>query len=152
MLKGPGKYLVLMTWWILVCFVIQLYSYPVASYLSSYLIYLIAFIFTICGAALLNLLESRFELWSHRGLCGKLILLTIAYTATIGANLIAIMIFDSLNYHLRYGLDLYFGGDAGGSFGLLYVPSIVIYWGIGMVVCTVVSVFGRLKKRHRTNK
>ena len=145
MLRGPGKYLVMMIWWILVFFFVQLYSDPLWSYVSSYLVYFIAFAFTLGGAILLNLLESRLRLWSRRRRWGKLIIIATAYTVAIGASFVLTIVLDS------YDVVADLGGDAGGSFGLLYLPSIVFYLIAGAVVCTLVSVVEALKKVQQTS-
>ena len=133
MLHGPGKYLFMMIWWILAFFFVQLQSCPLQTYLSSYLVYFIAFPFVLAVAVLLDLLEWRTAIWSRRRLWGRFVVLATAYTVAIGASLVATVVLDS------YRLVRYFGGDAGGSFGLLYLPRIVVYWLGGGAVCGLVQ-------------
>ena len=142
MLRGPGKYLLAMIWWILVFFFLRLYSYPFRDYLSSYLVFFIPLAFTVAVGFILNLFESKFRFWSTRSHWGRCFIITSAYTGAIGASLIITIVLDSRN------LVAYFGGDPEGSFGVLYVPSIVFYWIAGAVVCGLVSLIQVLKTRR----
>ena len=80
------------------------------------------------------------KFWSHRRLWGRFVILATAYTVVIGASLVFTCVLDS------YRLVAYFGGDAEGSFGLLYFPSIVFYWLVGAVVCGVGSITQTLNR------
>jgi hypothetical protein len=134
MVNGPGKYLIVMIWWILAFFLMNLCSHPLWAYTSSYVVYFIAFVVTLGSAVFLNVLESRFKLWSHRGLWGRFVILATAYTIVGVVSLAVTFVLDS------YRLLAYFGGDAEGCFALLYIPSIVLYWLVGTVVCGVCSI------------
>lgn len=144
MLRGPGKYMVVMTWWILVLFFATLCRYSLLDYLSSYLVFFIAFAFTLGVGILLNLFESTLNLWPKTKRWGRFIIMNTAYTVAIGASLIVTIRLDS------FGVVAYFGGDSAGSFALLYLPSIVFYWVVGATVCGTISVAEALKRRDRT--
>ena len=131
-MTGPGKYLVLMIWWILAFFILQIASFSIWAHFSSYLVFFIAFAFTLAFAIALNLMEAKRKLWSRRGHWGKYVVLTSAYTVAIVASLVVTVTLDS------YRLVAYVGGDAGGSFGLLYIPSVLFYWLAGAVVCAII--------------
>ncbi len=141
MLRGPAKHLVIMIWWILLSFFLHVFSYPLQGYLSSYLVYFIPFGFVLGVAVLLNLCEWRLRLWSNSKHWGRLLILGTAYTVAIGASLVVTI---SLNSR---GAVAYFGGDAEGSIGLFYLPSIVFYWIAGAAACGYVSVVQTTKKR-----
>jgi len=137
LLKGPGLYLILMTWWIVVFFVIALFSYPVTSYLSSYLPFFIAFVVILASGIVLNIMETKFFFWRDMGHWGRFLMLTGSYAVAIIVILVITMILDS------YRLVGYFRGDPEGSFGMLYVSSVIFYLLAGVIVSVVLSVKGK---------
>ena len=139
--SGPGKYLLLMTWWIFVFFAICLFSYPVAGYLTSYIPFWVAFALTLIFSLFLNLADGAFTFWRRVGYWGKFATLMGSYSSTIIAILIISLILSS------HGTISYFGGDPAGSFGMLYIPSIVFYGVIGMVLIIGLTGMRGLKRR-----
>lgn len=133
MVGRPGKYLIVMIWWIMAAFFVQLPFHPLWRYFSSYLAYFVVFFFALVVATLLNVMESRAGSWSRRGVWGKFVLLATAYTVTMMASLIVTIVLDG------YRVVAYFGADACGSVGLLYLPSIGFYWVAGGVVCGILQ-------------
>ena len=121
LLKGPGTYLVLMTWWVFVFFVVSLRSYPIAHHLSSYLPFFIAFAVSIAFGLTLNLTNARWSFWLRLPLWAKILTLIAGYAANVVVILIITVTLDS------YRLIDYFGGDPEGSFGMLYIPSAAAY-------------------------
>jgi len=75
------------------------------------------------------------------GSWGKLATLMISYASTIIVSLIVTIVLSS------YGMIDYFGGDPEGSFEMLYIPSIVFYGGVGMVVIFGLKAIKEVKKR-----
>lgn len=139
LLNGPGVHLVLMTWWIFAIFIAHLFWSPLGtppSHLSFSAPYSIAFAVTIAFAIALNLTNIQWSFWP--GLPGwkKILVLVVAYAATIIVILIVTVTLDS--YHV---IDL---GCPAGSFGMLYIPSIVAYFMLGalaMLVLKVIAIF-----------
>jgi len=82
------------------------------------------------------------------GYWGKFAALMGSYSSTIIAILIISLILSS------HGMISYFGGDPEGSFGMLYIPSIVFYGVVGMVLIIGLTAMKGLKKRlsNRTPK
>ena len=71
---------------------------------------------------------------------GKYLMIMSAYTAQMILILISVLLLDSARV-LKY-----YGGDAGGSVGLLYFPSIVIYWFTGAALGILGEAFHWIRK------
>ncbi len=138
---GPGKFLLLMTWWIFVFFIFCLFSYPVPHYLTSYIPFFVAFGFTLMFSLFLNVADGALDFWERMGYWGKFATLMGFYSSTILSILIVSVILSS------HGMISYFGGDPEGSFGMLYLPSIVFYGAVGMVLIIGLTAINGLKKR-----
>jgi len=136
-LRGPGRYLLLMTWWIWVFLLIDLLSHSLRQHLLSFLAYLVFFFCTAGTALVLNRLEARMQRWSRSALAGRLLILAISYTAAMLASLCLTAVLDS-----RSWLS-YFGREAEASFGFLTLHSIVLYWVLGLTVGGVAGVLRR---------
>jgi len=134
MTKNPAFYLILMTCWIVPFFFVYLFSYPVWNYFSSYLPFFISFIVVAVYAYFLSFLNLKFSFWERYGHWKRFFVLIAAYAVTIISILTIIVILDDK------GLIKYFGGDAGGSFGLLFVPSIIFYFIFGILFSTIITV------------
>jgi len=110
-----------MSWWIAPFFIVALLSRPIGENIRSYLPFFISFIVFAAAGCLLGFLDARFGFWTRAGLWKRGLILVIGYAATAITALLLTIIVD------YYGLISYFGGDAAGSFGLLYIPSIIFY-------------------------
>lgn len=128
MVKNPVFYFILMSWWIILFFIFALLSYPVGKYFSSYLPFFISFAVIAVYAFFLSFLNSKFNFWERYGHWKRFFVLIGTYSITIISILIIVVTLDS------NGLIQYFGGDAGGSFGLLFLPSIILYFILGVLV------------------
>jgi hypothetical protein len=126
--SGPGKYLLLMTWWVFVFFAICLFSYPVTLYLTSYIPFFVAFALTLIFSLFLNLADGAFTFWRRMGYFGKFATLMGFYSSTVIAILVTCLILSS------DGIISYFDGDRVGDFGWLYIPSIFFYGFAGIVL------------------
>ena len=142
---GPGKYLLLMTWWVFVFLAICLFSYPVTRYLTSYIPFLVAFALTLIFSLFLNLAEGAFTFWRRMDYLGKFATLMGFYSSTVIAILIICLILSS------DGLISYFDGDRVGSFGWLYIPPIFFYGFAGMVL-TIGLVAKKERKKRLSQK
>jgi hypothetical protein len=127
--RNPGLYLFLMGWWIIPFFVTELATHPVNKYFSSYVPFFIAFAVLGSSAYILGLLNGAFGFWARCSVWKRFGLLVGVYALSVILIVVLVIILDS------YGLVKYFGGDAGGSFGLFFIPSIVIYIVLGMLIC-----------------
>ncbi len=143
---GPGKYLLLMTCWIFVFFVICVFSCPVTRYLTSYIPFFVAFSLSLIFSLLLNLAEGVFAFWRRMGYWGKFAILMGFYSSNIIAILIISLILSS------HGVISYFGGDPEGSFGMLYIPSIFFYGVVGTVLMLGLTAMKVLKKGYLTSR
>lgn len=132
--KNPGLYLFLMGWWIIPFFVIELASHPVNKYFSSYVPFFIAFVVLGASGYVLGLLNGSFGFWTRYNVWKRFGLLVGVYALSVILIVVLVIILDA------YHLVAYFGGDAGGSFGLLFIPSIVVNIVLGMIICLAVGV------------
>jgi hypothetical protein len=127
MFGKSGKYLLLMTyWWILPFLVISLSEFPLWANLPSYYTYFIPFIITGIFSFLCGLVETQTDWWSRAGFWKRYLALNGLYISNI-----FLIIFVTITLH-NYRMLRYFGGDAEGSFGLLYPYTIVFYLLVGI--------------------
>jgi hypothetical protein len=136
-MRKPGTYLLLMAWWIVPFFILALASYPVGAYLTSYVPFLAAFVIIPVCAFILAGLDARLEFWERFGFWKRYFVLTGAYALTM---VIVLAVTVTLDF---YGLAGYFRGDAAGSFGMLYIPSVVFYFVSGALFCAAASFLQR---------
>jgi len=127
--RHPGVLLLAMMSWIAPFLALDLFSHSVMADAASFVPYWVVGGFAVTGILLLEFLEHRLRIWSQRGLWGKFVVAMSAYSVVIGASLTVTVLLDA------FGYVAYFGGDAGGSFGLLYVPSVILFWVVGGVIC-----------------
>jgi len=139
--KRPGLYLVLMGWWILVFLGIDLARYPIHGFLLSYVPYFVALILFMVFAVFLTFLDFKFNWWERMRHWGRFLLLIGSYAITTIAILVIVITLDS------WRLIQYFGGDAGGSFGLLFVPSILVYFICGAILSAVLTAKQVIKRK-----
>jgi hypothetical protein len=137
MIRRPGMLLIIMMWWTMPFFIRDMLTYNSYKYLSSYLTYIIGWSVAIICGTLLNLIESKWIPWNSMRYWGKYATIMMAYIVTVIVIVSIIIILD------EYRIVEYFGGDAGGSFGLLYGPSILGYIILGLIG-------SRLLNRKRT--
>ena len=118
----PGMVVACMSlWWVLPFFLRDVREFDVGTDLPSFMSYFIAFGGVFLLIPTVWVVEWRWGLWAKRRFGGR---------ALYAALLYAILVCGVLLVHIHLdacGLIEYFGGDAGGSFGLLYVPSAVFY-------------------------
>lgn len=126
---SSGKYLIIMTyWWIVPFFIIGLISFPLRQYIDSYYPFFIAFIITIIIGFICGALEGRYDYWHRSGYWKKYFIINGIYLLNIIFILIITLILDCFHF------IKYFGGDAAGSFGMLYIPSVIFYLLFGLIV------------------
>lgn len=131
---GPGTHLLWMTgWWILPFFVIAIAKFPIAGHVKSYLPFAIAFAVTMLVSVLFNLISAKRGLWARLGHWGKCCSLAAAYMVNVVAILALTLTLDSLD------MIEYFGSCPAGSFGMLYIPSVLFYWVGGLAVALVLT-------------
>lgn len=125
--------MILMTfWWSIPAFVIQLQHYPFNKYQSSYLIYHVIFGVTLAYGALL-IKDKKAKKWEELSVRQKFFWLSSRYAINIGLMLLSVGVLS--HFHLLE----YFGGDGGGSIGMLFVPSVLAYFLPGLLVCFLID-------------
>lgn len=139
---APGIYNVIITYvWVLPFFLINLFRYNIFDYIKSYYLYFLVFLVALLAGLVSNLIESKFKIWKRFRYWGKYLLLGIIYTCNIFIILFLYML-------LAYFIDFeYFGGCPGGSFGMLFIPSIFAYFIIGFIVTLLVRIYQGIKQK-----
>jgi hypothetical protein len=92
-------------------------------------------------SAIFQIVTFLLNLWSNRKLWQKYLILGFAYTANIAAIL---TVYFSTDTWVQYE---YFGGDPEGSFGMLFIPSVILYAIIGGILIASISVY-RFMRTH----
>ncbi|HRR40076.1 MAG TPA: hypothetical protein P5244_02470 [Syntrophales bacterium] len=126
--NSPALLLLAMSlWWVLPMFAIHLLLYPFTEYFSSHLLYLIVIgiaLLTAAGASIMNVMIPR---WEYACPWERYYWLAAAYTVQMIVTLIIALILDA------YHLIRYYGGDAAGSIGMLFIPSVLFYFIVGVI-------------------
>jgi len=90
-------------------------------------LYGILFGVSILAMLILNSLESASGYWGRSGSTKKIIIVCGSYSLTMLVGLTALLMLDAVR------IVGYYKGDAGGSPGMLVLPSVIFYWVIGLV-------------------
>ena len=129
MLGKPGRYLLIMTfWWIAPFLILALSRFSPARWPRSYVPFLVAVAVTLLLSALCGRLENRRGYWRRSGFGKRYFLLNGWYALNVGLILAVTLILD--HFHLVG----YFNGDPEGSFGMLYLPSVLLYLALGFIL------------------
>ena len=94
-------------------------------------------------AVTLNVINLRWQIWERTGHWGKFFILIGCYSLSVAAILAVTLVLDS------YGALDYFGGDAEGSFGMLFVTSVFGYAVVGGIVCAALSAHRILRQKEK---
>jgi len=125
----PGRYLIIMTyWWVLPFLVINLLRFPLEGHLASYGPLVIALGFPALLGLISNRLEKRYGCWRRAAFWKKYFLVNGLYALNVGLILAVVL---ALDYYRLVG---FFGGDPEGSFGMLFLPSVIGYLCLGLVL------------------
>lgn len=143
---NPGIYLFLMFWWITLFFFFTLISYPFVNNIRSFLPFFVAVIVISIASFLLNFLNVKLAFWSRIQSCKRFLFLSFCYAVT---TIIILLLTVLMDY---FGLICYFGGDAAGSFGMFYIPSILLYAIAGSILCLIMRVIERIRKKNSADK
>ncbi len=141
--QSPGWCLVLMGWWIVPFFAGALASHPIYREPSSYVPFAVAFVILGVSGFILERLNGTRRFWDRFSVRKRVELLVGAYALSAIAIVFLVVVLDS------WGWVGYFGGDAGGSFGLLFFPSILAYLVLGATLVAVVALVRRQPPRGK---
>ena len=131
--ENPGLCLGLMAWWIIPFLAAAVLTHPISEFPRSYSVFLIALGGIASFAGALNVINLRRQIWERTGHWGRVLILIGCYALYVVATLAVTLVFDS------YGALDYFGGDAEGSFSMLFIPSVLVYFVLGVIACAVLS-------------
>jgi hypothetical protein len=129
MLGKPGRYLLIMTfWWMALFLLVALARFSPGHGPLSYVTFLVAVAVTGLLSAFCGRLENRRGYWRRSGFAKRYFLLNGWYVLNVGLILAVTLTLD----HFR--LVGYFNGDPEGSFGMLYLPSVLVYLVLGLIL------------------
>lgn len=140
--KPTTIFLLAMTlWWLIPFFARDLLGYPLLSHLRSHLLYFVTFSMATLFALLVGYVDRRSRFWKRYAYWGRYLIISGLYALQM---ILIVLILSVLDY---WNLLRYFGGDAGGSVGFLFLPSILFYWiagaFLGLLFQTTKSLRGR---------
>ena len=141
MKKSSILLLVLTLWWILPFMLGDLLNHPFLAHFSSHLLYLVTLLAALFFALVLHGLDNKLNYWEQHAFWGRYLLLAAFYAAQMVTLVAVLVLLDAL------GLLGYFGGDAGGSVGLVFLPSIGMYVALGAAVGLLWSLYRRICRR-----
>lgn len=134
-MKRSSWILLGMTWWWILPFCLaDILSHPFRANLRSHALYLVTLAVSLACARLLGWADDRFGLWARWNDWGRWLLVMGAYAVQM-ALLVAALVFMDARRWLAY-----YGGDAGGSVGLVYLPSVVFYLAAGTSLVAILQV------------
>jgi hypothetical protein len=122
----PGYWVIVLTlWWVLPFLIRDLSTVSIREDPSSYYLYIIVFGMALFLGLLLNILDHFSKFYKEAGHWKKYLIVCITYAI----NIIAIMTtYFLLPEKLIYEIE---AGCAAGSFGILFIPSIVVNFFLG---------------------
>lgn len=122
--KAPGALLFAMVAvWVLPISISSLISHPdLQRYWDSHLIHAAILGSALLGALALQGFEHLIVFWRTSSLARQLTQLSVAYTVTIAATLVVLMVL------YMNGVRGYFDSDPEGSITLALIPSVLFYW------------------------
>lgn len=142
--RRPGVLLALMTlWWVLPLFAINLAAHAFPTSLRSHLLYLPVILICAAFSAAMGACRPVNDIWHAAGPWKRYFMLCTAYALQMAVTLIVVLTLDA------YGLIGYYGGDPEGSIGMLFIPSVLLYFFTGMVAGSAIAVGRRMKSRKR---
>jgi hypothetical protein len=142
-LESPGLCLALMSWWITPFLAAAVIDRPIIEWTRSYFVFLIAIVEIILFAGALHFINLRLHLWGKTGHWGRFLILIGCYALYVVSTVVVIVVLDT------YGALDYFGGDAGGSFVMLFIPSVLGYFMLGGIACSLLSAHRILGKKGK---
>lgn len=138
----PGLYVAAMTLiWVGPFFALNLYQYPLDEYANSYRLYYLVFSSTLLISIATIAANHFIKVWEMPGYWRKFLFVWGAYAANI--VLILVVYFGCA----APGTWEYFGGCPAGSFGMLFIPSVITYLIGGAFVGLIYSMDQQAKAR-----
>ena len=126
--------------WLIPFCVGDLMEHPLVAYWDSHLLYAVLFGTAILAMLTLNGLHLVTDVWRRHGVWLQVLGICGGYALAMFISLAIILALDSAR------VLHYYGGDAGGSVGLLIMPSVIAYSVIGAVVASI-AVIMRIPRR-----
>jgi len=146
LLRHPGAMLLVMTlWWVLPLLAVNLMGHPFLPYMKSHLLYAVIILISVLSTIVLNAVNTATTIWGTVTDWGRYYILCAAYTIQMIVTLLIVLTLDS------YRLIGYYKGDPTGSVGMLLVPSVVMYFVLGVVSSWGCKVGSWIRKQRTRN-
>ena len=126
--------------WVLPFCIRDLAKHPLLRFWDSHLSYAVLIGVPLLAMLTLNALDLRTRFFRRSPGPLRVVALCGAYALTMLVSLALVLGLDSAR------MLHYYGGDAGGSVGLLIVPSVLAYGVVGAVVSAVWLIVGRARR------
>jgi len=131
----------IMGWWFMLFFVIHLLIYPIPVYFFSYIRYFGAAIIVGVFTFALGFLNAKNNFWSRLNLWGK-------YLALVGFYSISVLFVLINSILMEMYISVKFFDLANDSdFEMVGLPSVVIYFAIGMLFVIIVSISHKFQQK-----
>jgi hypothetical protein len=130
--KAPVYIIFITLIWVLPFFLRDCNQVPIAK---DFLPYFVVVSVALIIAAVLFVLNITVWRWEELNIWIKYLIILVSYST---GYVTCLSLMDQLN---SKGYLRFFGGDAGGSFFLLYFPTVILYAVIGGVTCIIYSAF-----------
>lgn len=127
MISKPSKYLIIMNvTWIAPFFIQDVFMESFSF--SSYLTYLTSFFCLALVIFVINSTEVKFNFWQKLNFVSRLIVLNAIYASNVVITVEIISVMDEMR------VLGFFGGDAAGSYLMLYYPSILLALPVSIII------------------
>jgi hypothetical protein len=109
---------VMSLWWVAPFFIAAVARYPVGTNMPSFIPFAVITATTALSCIAIAAVVKKYRAKNY---WQTYIILNTAYAANVAAAMAVTIALDSI------GAVAYFGGDSAGSFGMLYIPSVLFY-------------------------
>jgi putative flippase GtrA len=120
--------LLITLWWVIPLFILELLTFPFFPYFKSHLLYLVTIAIAILFAVVLGFADSKWNLWKKYDYWGRYSLVLGTYTIQM---LVLLFVFGMLSH---WNSLEYYGSCPAGSVGMLFLPSIPVYFLLGVIL------------------
>lgn len=142
--RHPGVTMLAMTlWWVLPLFAVNIMAHPFLPHLQSHLLYIVIIMFSVSAAISLSTVRTTTNVWGDATNWGRYHLLCTAYTIQMIVTLLIVLVLDA------FRLIGHYGGGPEVSVEMLFIPSALLYFVLGVFVRWGCNVGNWIRQRQR---
>jgi len=131
-------------WWVVPLFVVNIMTHPSLLHMQSHMVYIVIIFLSASAAFTLIAISAATNIWAYATNWGRYHILCTVYTIQMIFTLLIVL---ALNACRMIG---YYGGDPEGSVGMLFIPSTLLYFVLGVFVRWGCKVDEWIRERQRT--